>query len=88
MNVKDAFFKEDLVGVLKSKNYSTALVGKNHSYLKPGMFDYWKEYSHLNEFETSNYPEIAVNNYLKGTNLIWIKILRRFPLRCSSRQKL
>ncbi len=79
MNVQDAFFKEDLVGVLKSKNYSTALVGKNHSYLKPKMFDYWKEYSHLNEFETSDSTEIAFNDYLKSTNFYMDKKPAPFP---------
>ena len=79
MNVQDAFFKEDLVGVLKSKNYSTALVGKNHSYLKPKMFDYWKEYSHLNEFETSDSTELAFNDYLRSTNFYMDKKPAPFP---------
>ena len=79
MNVEDAFFKEDLIGVLKSKNYSTALVGKNHSYLRPKMFDYWKEYSHLDELQTTDPAELAVNKYLHGTNFYMDKNPAPFP---------
>ncbi len=33
----------DLPGVLKSVGYRTALVGKNHSFLRPSDLDYWNE---------------------------------------------
>ncbi len=34
------------MGVLKENGYKTALVGKNHSYLKPANMDFWAEYGH------------------------------------------
>ncbi len=45
-NVPDVYFEKDLAGVLKENGYKTALVGKNHSYLKPGNLDFWSEYGH------------------------------------------
>jgi len=41
-------FQEDwrVVGVLKENGYQTALVGKNHAYLKPADLDFWSEYGH------------------------------------------
>ena len=46
-NVNDAYYETDLMEILRDNGYQTALIGKNHSYLKPEMVDYWKEYSHL-----------------------------------------
>jgi arylsulfatase A-like enzyme len=45
-NVRDVNFEKDLVTVLKENKYKTALVGKNHSYLKPADMDFWSEYGH------------------------------------------
>lgn len=45
-NIPDIFFEQDLVGVLKENGYKTALVGKNHAYLKPADLDFWSEYGH------------------------------------------
>ena len=45
-NIPDIFYQQDLVGVLKENGYQTALVGKNHAYLKPADLDFWSEYGH------------------------------------------
>lgn len=45
-NIPDMYFEKDLPGVLKENGYNTALVGKNHSYLKPADLDFWSEYGH------------------------------------------
>ena len=68
MNLKDAYFKQDLYQVLKSAGYSTALIGKNHTYLQPDMMDYWKEYSHLNVIKPENVEEKKFEAFLRSTN--------------------
>ena len=40
-NIPDISYQQDLVGVLKENGYKTALVGKNHAYLKPADLDFW-----------------------------------------------
>lgn len=45
-NVLDVYYQKDMVHVFKEKGYKTALVGKNHSYLKPTDMDHWIEYGH------------------------------------------
>lgn len=68
MNLVDAIYKVDLVDIVKSKGYSTALIGKNHSYLKPANFDYWKGYFHLGVDQPASSEEKDFNDYLKTTN--------------------
>ncbi|MEO5998897.1 MAG: sulfatase-like hydrolase/transferase [Chitinophagaceae bacterium] len=68
MNLVDASYKTDLIDVVKSKGYSTALIGKNHSYLKPANFDYWKGYFHLGADIPEGAEEQAFNEYMKTTN--------------------
>jgi arylsulfatase A-like enzyme len=45
-NIGDAYFEQDLVGVLRSRGYATAMCGKNHSHLKSSDVDYWAEFGH------------------------------------------
>ncbi len=68
MNLTDVVYKTDLFDVVKSKGYATALIGKNHTYLKPQMLDYWKEYSHLGVEKPKNQEERDFNKYLVSTN--------------------
>ncbi|TZF81204.1 sulfatase-like hydrolase/transferase [Pedobacter sp. BS3] len=68
MNVQDATYTADLIDVVKSKGYTTALVGKNHSYLKPEHFDYWKGYFHLGVDKPETDEEKAFNQYLQSTH--------------------
>ena len=41
-----ATFSQDLVDVVRSQGYATALIGKNHSHLRPDRFDHWFHLSH------------------------------------------
>lgn len=68
MSLEDATYKTDLVDVVKSRGYTTALIGKNHSYLKPADFDYWDGYFHLGIDKPKNAEDKAFNDYLKTTN--------------------
>ncbi|MGN0188469.1 MAG: sulfatase [Candidatus Cryptobacteroides sp.] len=45
-NLQDVRFGTDMVRVLKENGYRTALVGKNHAYLKPSDMDFWSAYGH------------------------------------------
>jgi arylsulfatase A-like enzyme len=79
MNVKDAYYQTDLMEVLHQKGYQTALIGKNHSYLKPEMVDYWKEYSHLGVNVPRDEKEKAFNKYLEGTHFYMNEKAAPFP---------
>ncbi len=79
MNLKDAYYETDLMEVLRSKGYQTALIGKNHSYLKPEMVDYWKEYSHLGVTHPLNDKDRAFNKYLEGTHFYMEEKAAPFP---------
>lgn len=68
MNLEDAYYKQDLIDVVKSKGYVTALIGKNHSYLQPKDFDYWKGYFHLGVDDPKTPEEKAFNDYMKTTH--------------------
>lgn len=45
-NVADAFYTRHMMQVAHDLGYRTALVGKNHSFLKPADMDHWSEYGH------------------------------------------
>ena len=55
-NVPDVYYNKDMVTVLKENGYKTALVGKNHSYLKASDMDYWIDYGHWGKGK-KNTPE-------------------------------
>jgi len=84
MNIKDAVYQTDLFEVLRSKGYSTALIGKNHTYLKPEMLDYWKEYTHLGVQKPQNEDDSAFNKYLESTDFYMNKTPA--PFRASMQQ--
>jgi len=79
MNLKDAWYETDLMEVLRTKGYQTALIGKNHSYLKPEMVDYWKEYSHLGVTNPLTENDKAFNKYLEGTHFYMSEKAAPFP---------
>ena len=79
MNLKDAYYQTDLMEVLRARGYQTALIGKNHSYLKPEMVDYWKEYSHLGVTNPQADNDKAFNKYLEGTHFYMDKEAAPFP---------
>jgi len=41
-----AYYERDLVDVLQEQGYATALVGKNHSHLRPERMNHWYEAGH------------------------------------------
>lgn len=69
-NEQDAFFDKDIFHVLKEKGYMTALVGKNHSYLRANRLDYWSEYNHGGKVGPSGTAKgDQFDKFLKGTQL-------------------
>jgi arylsulfatase A-like enzyme len=52
-----AYFEKDLLDVVKPLGYKTGLSGKNHTYLKPDKFDFWREYDDLKGWLPSNPPK-------------------------------
>ena len=57
-NAMDATYTEDLLDVLKSNGYVTALCGKNHTHHKPADFDFARTNGHLGfESEFNRTPE-------------------------------
>lgn len=79
MNLKDAYYQTDLIQVFHGAGYQTALIGKNHSYLKPEMMDFWKEYSHLGVVQPNDEQEKAFNSYLAGTHFYMDANAAPFP---------
>lgn len=53
-NEQDAYFQKDMFHVAKENGYQTALVGKNHSYLRKDRLDYWSEYNHAGKMGQPN----------------------------------
>jgi len=78
-NLKDAYYKTDLMKVMRENGYQTALIGKNHCFLKPEMVDYWKEYSHLGVIHPQTEKEKAFNKYLVGTHFYMEEKPAPFP---------
>jgi arylsulfatase A-like enzyme len=66
-NAKDVTCDRDLIDVLKSRGYATALCGKNHSYLTPERFDHWFTLSHNGgRGENRTAQEKAFDQYLQN----------------------
>ena len=55
-NIADITYGTDLMDVLHANGYSTALVGKNHAYLKKSDFDFWTLYGHWGKESKPEYP--------------------------------
>lgn len=64
-NVADMYYEKDLLDVLKRHDYKTALVGKNHAYLKPKRMDYWVEYGHWGKDKPITEEERTVKQFFK-----------------------
>jgi arylsulfatase A-like enzyme len=43
---QNAFFSKDMYQVARAQGYRTALIGKNHTYLKSTDVDFWRHYFH------------------------------------------
>lgn len=65
-NIPDVFYEKDLLDVLKENGYHTALVGKNHTYLKAEeVFDYFVGYGHRGKEKPETKDEKALARFLK-----------------------
>lgn len=64
-NIPDVFYKKDLLDVLKEKGYHTALIGKNHTYLKADkVFDYYVGYGHRGKDKPETEDEKSLTRFL------------------------
>lgn len=69
-NEQDAFFEKDMFHVLEEKGYTTALIGKNHTYLNAERLDYWTEYNHAGKVKNSDSDKSYLfDKFLKDTQL-------------------
>ena len=70
-NIEDARYIDDLFGVAHKNGYKTALVGKNHTYMKKGDADFWCPYNHLGQEgakDTLSSENLAFDRFLGGTD--------------------
>jgi arylsulfatase A-like enzyme len=54
---EDAFYEAHLYQVARKEGYRTAMVGKNHTFLKPQDADFWREYSHGGGYRAPDAPK-------------------------------
>lgn len=54
---EDAFYESNLYQVARKQGYRTAMVGKNHTFLKPPDADFWREYSHGGGYRAPDAPK-------------------------------
>jgi arylsulfatase A-like enzyme len=47
---RDAYFTKDVYDVAREQGYRTALIGKNHTYMREGDLDFWREYHELSGY--------------------------------------
>lgn len=81
MNAKDAFFTEDIYDVVKSQGYKTALIGKNHTYLKPNEdLDFYEDFNHLGTGKPQTEEEKEFNTFLHATNFYMSEKATPFPI--------
>lgn len=70
-NIEDAFYIDDLFGVARESGYKTAMIGKNHTYMKKGDADFWCPYNHLGQEgakDTLRTENLAFDRFLKSTD--------------------
>ena len=72
-NAQDIQFGKDLIAVLKENKYETALVGKNHAYLKAGDMDFWSEYSHWGKNKPLTEGERSANRFFREAVGQWLE---------------
>ncbi len=77
-----AFFEKDLYGVAKGRGYRTALIGKNHTYLKKEDLDVWHEYFHDGGPVYPDSPQETANfdKWLKKLNFNISETATPYPL--------
>lgn len=84
MNLQDraAFYEKDIYQVAKAAGYRTALVGKNHSYLRKGDVDFWREYYHEGAAPDQDVSPIqkAYDRWLRDRHFNVVDTPTPFPL--------
>lgn len=63
-NLADIRYQTDLIQVLRERGYKTALVGKNHAYLKPQDMDFWSAYGHWGKVRPKTEAEKRTAEFL------------------------
>lgn len=64
-NVPDVNYEKDMLDVLKKNGYKTALVGKNHAYLKPKDMDFWSGYFHWGKDKVVTEEDCTATHFFK-----------------------
>jgi len=72
-NLIDMHYEDDMVKTLKDRGYKTALVGKNHSYLKPSDMDHWSAYGHWGKITPKTDAEKATSEFFKRARGQWLE---------------
>ena len=87
-NLRDARYHRDLIDVLKSAGYMTALCGKNHTYFHPGeRLDFQAESDHLgkewgHDCEPDSPLQAEFRQFLRDTDFIDAAEASPFPIEC------
>jgi arylsulfatase A-like enzyme len=82
LQLDGATYESHLYQVAHKQGYRTALVGKNHTFLKSSDVDFWREYSHNGGYIAPNAPkELAeFDAWLKNLNFNVAEEPAPFPL--------
>lgn len=72
-NLRDVRYRTDMIATLKEHGYKTALVGKNHAYLKPADMDHWSEYGHWGKIKPQTEQEKAASAFFKEARGQWLE---------------
>ena len=70
-NIEDAYYIDDLFGVARKSGYRTAMIGKNHTYMKKSSADFWCPYNHLGQEgakDTLSAENLAFDKFLGTTD--------------------
>jgi len=83
--IRHAYFRKDLVDIMKEKGYITAMIGKNHSHLTPDKVDYWFELGHWGGWQNDRTDlEKAFDEWLKNLQPQVGLEPTPFPLECQN----
>ena len=83
-NIGDAYYSEDMFDLFRKNGYKAALVGKNHSHLRPEKADFWYEAGHLgiDGDKDRTTEEKAFDDWLKTTHHHTSNAPTPFPPEC------
>ncbi|WNO53572.1 sulfatase family protein [Stakelama saccharophila] len=79
---QDAYFAKDMYQVAREQGYRTGLAGKNHTYLRQGDIDFWRQYGHLDGYVGPDAPPeyAAFDKWLKTTQFNLVTEPAPFPV--------